>query len=91
MNIKITFQKNYTSWPEKFTFNSNRIIKYIICSIYLFFELIKERSSNRVIFSFQGNIFAIFVAKIFNCKIVVRANSAPSGWVKNNFKKKFLK
>ena len=36
--------KNYFSkkitlhGPKKFTFNSNRIIKYIICSIYLFFE-----------------------------------------------------
>ena len=89
--------KNYFSkkirlhGPKKFTFISNRIIKYIICSIYLFFELIKERSSKRVIFSFQGNIFAIIIAKIFNCKIVVRANSAPSGWVKNEFKKKIFK
>ena len=43
--------------------------------------------SNKLIFSFQANIYAILVAKIFNTKIIVRANSAPSGWSQNILKK----
>lgn len=70
--------------------NGNRISKYIICSFYLIIELLKIKNKEKVIFSFQGNIFAILIAKIFGCKIIVRANSAPSGWIKGSLKKKFF-
>ena len=63
-----------------------RFIKYLICIILLLIKLCGNRS-NKLIFSFQANIYAILVAKIFNAKIIVRANSAPSGWSQNILKK----
>ena len=39
-------------------------------------------------FAFQANIYAILIAKILCSKIIVRANSAPSGWSHNLVKKK---
>ena len=77
--------------PKNFFFNTGRIIKYLICSFYLFTELLNQENNKNVIFSFQGNIFAILIAKVFKCKIVVRANSAPSGWIKNKYKQEFFK
>ena len=40
-----------------------------------------------MILSFQSNIFAIIVSTIFNFKIIIRANSSPTIWAKNKFKK----
>jgi glycosyltransferase involved in cell wall biosynthesis len=42
-----------------------------------------------VVLSFQANIYAIFIAKLFNVKIISRSNSSPSGWSKN-FLKNFI-
>ena len=63
-----------------------RLIKYIICTFILFLNLIKNKS-NIIIFSFQANIIAIVLSKIFKTRIIVRANSAPSGWSKNYLKR----
>ncbi len=96
----ITVSKEYKSFfskniniigPKNYSINTGRVMKYLICSLYLFAELIKYKKNKNIIFSFQGNIFAILIAKIFKCKIVVRANSAPSGWIKNKFKQEFFK
>ena len=75
---------------NKFFNNFGRLTKYIICSLYLVFELVKKNNKN-LIFSFQGNIFAILVSKIFNTKVITRANAAPSGWIFNPIKKIFFK
>ena len=64
-----------------------RVIKYLICLFLLFFNLIKKRS-NKLIFAFQANIYAILITKIFNTKIIVRANSSPSGWSQRVIKNK---
>ena len=77
---------------KKFWQNKNRLIKYLVCLIILFINLIK-RKDKPLIFAFQANIYAIFVAKILNTKIITRSNSAPSGWSKNilkNYLYKFL-
>ena len=50
-------------------------------------NLFKKRS-NKLVFAFQANIYAILIAKILCSKIIVRANSAPSGWSHNLVKKK---
>ena len=67
--------------------NKHRIIKYLVCIFLLFTSLLKSRS-NKLIFAFQANIYAILIAKILCTKIIVRANSAPSGWSQNIIKKK---
>ena len=42
---------------------------------------------NRLVFSFQANIYCIILCKLFGVKIIVRSNSAPIGWSQNSFKK----
>ena len=66
--------------------NKPRLIKYIVCILFLLINLFKKRS-NKLIFAFQANIYAILIAKILCTKIIVRANSAPSGWSHNIIKK----
>ncbi len=72
-----------------FNLFNNRILKTFFSSILLIFELIKDR--NVVVFSFQANLFAILIAKIFKVKILIRLNSSPSGWINKNWKKKIFK
>lgn len=62
-----------------------RYRKYFICILLLINFLIRNHSS--VIFSFQANIYAIIISKLFNVKIISRSNSAPIGWSKNFLKK----
>ena len=65
--------------------NSGRPIKYSLCILYLIIYCILKK--NRfVVLSFQANIYAIIICKIFNIKIISRSNSSPSGWSKNFFK-----
>ena len=42
-------------------------------------------------FSFQANIYAILICKIFFVKIITRSNSAPFGWSNNIIKRKIFK
>ena len=72
---------------NNFWHSRSRTIKYLACIFLLFLNLLKSKS-NKLIFAFQANIYAILISKIFNAKIIVRANSAPSGWSHNMFKKK---
>ena len=68
-----------------FWFNKSRSVKYIYCLFALFFNLL-SRKDKPLLFAFQANIYAIFVAKILNTKIITRSNSAPAGWSTNSFK-----
>ena len=45
---------------------------------------------NFLIISFQANVFAIILAKLFNLKVIVRANTAPEKFVNSFFKKLFM-
>ena len=69
---------------SKFWINKKRIYKYFICSLLLLKIIFKEK--NFLIFSFQANLYAIIIAKIFFKKVIIRVNSSPSGWVNNYFK-----
>ena len=80
-NNKIIFRSPNNFFWENF----GRIPKYFICLFYLFKEFLKNK--NFVVFCFQGNLLCIILCKILNIKIIVRPNSAPTGWVKNNFKR----
>ena len=42
---------------------------------------------NRLVFSFQANIYCIILCKLLNVNIIVRSNSSPSGWYHNTIKK----
>ena len=67
-------------WKKK-----NRLVKTII-SILL---LIKNFDKDIVILSFQSNLSAIFVSKIFGYKIIIRLNTSIKKYI-NNILKKFL-
>ena len=81
--IKLIDFKYNSYFPE------TRIIK-ILLGLYI---LIKEiiRDPNLVVFSFQANLYAILVCKIFSIKIIIRSNSSPSGWSTNIVKKNIFK
>jgi glycosyltransferase involved in cell wall biosynthesis len=68
---------------------SIRIIKIILGLFILIKEIIRD--PNLVVFSFQANLYAILVCKIFNIKIIIRSNSSPSGWSTNIIKKNIFK
>jgi len=97
----ITYDKKFIkSFRKKVEFKTpffnstkkNKYFKYFLCLILLTKEIF---TNDAVVFSFQANIYAIIVCKIFNTKIIVRSNSSPSGWNKNPIKnfifKYFLK
>ena len=66
----------------------HRYIKYILCSIRLFFLVLTQKG---IIVSFQGNVLPIIIAKITNNKIIIRCNTAPSKYVDGLIKKFFFK
>lgn len=80
---------NYVCFSNKIFKKFNRKIKILLCLYLLAKEIIKTREI--IILSFQANIYAIFLAKVFNIKIIVRANSSPNGWSTNFIKKKIFK
>ena len=86
------FNKNINFIGPKFNFllKKGRYIKYIICLIYLIKQIIINKRQV-VIFSFQANIFAVLISKIFFIKIISRSNSSPSGWSQNIIKQKIFK
>ena len=83
-NKKIHFI-NHTS---KNTIKS-KYYKYFVCLIYLFKQIIF--CNNVLIFSFQANIYALILCKLFKKKIIIRSNSAPTGWTQNIIKRKIFK
>ncbi len=90
-NKKTKFNKNIKiiGTQSSFWYNKNRKIKYTVCLIILFFHLLLNRKKT-LVFSFQANIYAIFICKILNTKIITRSNSSPSGWSENFFKRKIF-
>jgi len=69
--------------------NFNRRVKYVICLIILIKIFLKDR--NYVVLAFQANLYCTIICKLFNIKIIIRSNSSPSGWSKNNIKKMLYK
>ena len=92
MSVKFSNGIKFIGTKNTFWHNRYRTIKYVVCLLFLFFHLINKKNKP-LIFSFQANIYAVFIAKILNTKIIIRSNSAPSGWSHNiikNFIYKFL-
>ena len=77
-NIEIVYPRS-DFWRKK-----GRFRKYIICVLLLIKILFNNR--NILLFTFQANLYAILVSKLFGVKIISRSNSSPSGWSKNLIK-----
>ena len=77
-NIDIVYPRS------NFWRNKARFRKYIICVFLLIKILLKNR--NILVFTFQANLYAILVCKLFRISIISRSNSSPSGWSKNFIK-----
>lgn len=76
--------------PSKNFFKfKNRFIKNIICTIILLRLILKNKKI--LLFSFNANLYATIIAKIFSIKILIRINSSPILWSKNFFKKMIFK
>jgi len=82
-NIKIIYPKS------NFWRNKARFRKYFICIFLLIKIILKDR--NVLIFTFQANLYAILISKLFGIKVISRSNSSPSGWSKNFIKKYIYK
>jgi glycosyltransferase involved in cell wall biosynthesis len=81
-NIKLIMISNFWSYI-------NRRLLFIICSIKLF--LVSSKFEKSIIFSFQGNFYAIIVSILLKRKIVIRSNLSPQGWKSSPFKIKVFK
>ena len=62
----------------------SRRLKFLIGIYLLTKELLKNKNS--IVFSFQANVYCIYLCKLLNKKIIVRSNSSPTGWSKGYFK-----
>ena len=82
-NINIIHPKS-DWWIQK-----GRFRKYLICILLLIREIMFDKNS--IVFSFQANLYAIFICKLLNTKIISRSNSSPSGWSKSYIKKLIYK
>ena len=73
---------------KKKSSGEKKYFKYFICLMLLVKELFKNKRV--LVFSFQANIYVLFLSIFFGFKTIIRSNSAPSGWTQNIFKKKYL-
>jgi len=83
------FKKNikFICPSSNFFNNTSRFIKSILCGILLIKNFYNQDVN---IISFQSNIIAICVSKIFNFKIIIRSNSSPNFYANNIFKRYFF-
>jgi glycosyltransferase involved in cell wall biosynthesis len=84
--IKNLFNKKITIIsPLKIFRTNSRKVKFYLSLFLLLFYYIKNK--NFIVLSFQANIYAIFLCKIFGIKVLARSNSSPVGWSSNLIKK----
>lgn len=73
----------------KFWSSFGRKMSYLVCLYYLVTSILKDKNS--LVFSFQANLYSIIVSRILGVRIVVRANSSPSGWSNSYIKSLIFK
>ena len=79
-NKKIEFLcPDYEIWD-----NLGRGIKTFISIIFLIKQILQDRKI--VVLSFQANVYAVIVCKIFSIKIITRSNSFPGDWSNSSLK-----
>ena len=76
--------KIYTP-PKNYLNFKNRLLKNIICTIILL-KLISSKE-RFLLLSFNANIFATIIAKMFSINVIVRINTSHKKWSTNFFKK----
>ena len=90
ITINEKFKNRFSKKIKFISFKNNtcqdlsRYIKFLICLLFLFKELIADK--NTVVMSFQGNIYCAILCKLMGIKIIIRSNSSPDGWSQNIFK-----
>ena len=73
---------------SKFFNNQPRLIKSICC-FFLILNLIKHKKF--VLFSFQQNLFAAIISKIFSINLIIRLNTSPNKYISNYYQKIIFK
>jgi len=66
-----------------------RGIKTFISIIFLIKKILQDRKV--LVLSFQSNIYAIIICKIFSINVITRSNSFPDDWAKNYIKRLIFK
>ena len=73
---------------NKFWNNKSRLLK----TIYCFFLIINNfEKKDFVLLSFQANLVASIIAKIYEYKLLLRLNTSPNKYIHNDFQKFFFK
>ncbi len=87
---KSKFKKlKYIGPKTNFFENFGRGIKTLVAIYYLIKVILIKKKV--LILSFQSNICAIIICKLFSIKIITRSNSFPNDWTNNFFKKLIFK
>ena len=74
---------------SKFWSYINRRLLFIVCTLKLFLVCLKTNKT--IIFSFQGNFYAIIISILLKKKIIIRSNLSPQGWGSSSLKIKVFK
>ena len=75
--------------PKNYLNFKNRLLRNIICTIILLKLILTKK--NFSLLSFNANIFATIIAKIFSINIIVRINTSHKKWATNFFKRSIFK
>ena len=70
-------------WSNKGRLSKTLICTYLLIKNFLFKEVI--------ILSFQSNVIAIIISKLFRFKVLIRLNTSLEKYIKNSFKKILFK
>ncbi len=71
--------------PKNFFKVKNRFLKNMICIIILLNHIF--RNNKFLLLSFNANLYATIIAKLFSIKILIRINASYKLWAKSFFKK----
>ncbi len=74
--------------PNIFFNFKNRLFKNFLCTILLAKTVLSRKKT--LILSFNSNLYATLLAKVFRSKIIIRINASHELWAKNFFKKKIF-
>jgi glycosyltransferase involved in cell wall biosynthesis len=65
-----------------------RILKSLMAAAILIKIILKLRNEKKTVISFQSNIIAIIICKLFKIKIIIRSNTFQEKYLNNNLIKK---
>ena len=79
-NIKNKLDKKINLITSKFNLfeNIGKRKKFFVCLLILLRQIIFQK--NTVVLSFQGNVYCALLCWLMSVKVIIRANTSPSGW-----------